>query len=88
MSENKFRGNYIDDKVTHTTSTVSSRPSNQMENRRRNSKRRILLQPLAKDDMGQKYNDEMTKHTSTRLTICRSMKSTDLTSNFIFSTSV
>lgn len=88
MTENKIQGNYIDDQVTHTTSMVSSRSSNKVENRRRRGERRILLQSLAKDDMGQKHNDEMSKHTSTRPTIRHSMKSTDLTSNFIFSTSV
>ncbi|KAE9544971.1 hypothetical protein AGLY_000514 [Aphis glycines] len=80
MSDNKFRGNYIDDKVTLTTSMVSSRSSNKVENRKRKCERRILLQPLAKDDMGQKYNDEMTKHTLTRPTIRHSKASTDLTS--------
>lgn len=86
MSENKFRGNYIDDKMNHTISMVSSRSSNKVENRRRKCERRILLQSHAKDDIEQKYNDEITKHTLRRPTIRHSKASTNLTSNFIFST--
>lgn len=86
MSDKQFRGNRTNDLVTPTTSMASTRSSTKVTNRSKRCTRRLQWCNDDKICKSQKYGDgAVTEQTSARPTIHRSMASTDLTSNLIFS---